>query len=32
MDQKVPIRYWGESRLSSTSRNHLTTFCRPFVY
>ena len=26
------IRLWSEGGLSSTSRNHLTTFCRPFSY
>jgi len=31
MGQKVTIRFWWESGLSSASRNHLTTFCRPFV-
>jgi len=30
--QKVLIRFWWESGLSSASRNHLTTFCRPFVH
>jgi len=30
MGQKVIIRFRGESALSSASRNHLTTFCRPF--
>jgi len=30
--QKVTIRFWWESGLSSASRNYLTTFCRPFVY
>jgi len=30
--KKVIIRFWWESGLSSASRNHLTTFCRPFVY
>jgi len=30
MGQKVTIRFWWESGLSSASRNHLTTFCRPF--
>jgi len=28
MGQKVIIRLWWESGLSSASRNHLTTFCR----
>ena len=33
MDQKVIIRIWWEFLgLSSASRNHLTTFCRPFVH
>jgi len=31
MGQKVIIRFWWKSGLSSASRNHLTTFCRPFV-
>jgi len=31
MGQKVIYRFWWESVLSSASRNHLTTFCRPFV-
>jgi len=26
------IRFWWESGLSSASRNHLITFCRPFVH
>jgi len=30
MGQKVIIRFWWESRLSSASRNHLTTFCTRF--
>jgi len=30
MGQKVINRFREESALSSTSRNHLTTFCRPF--
>jgi len=29
MGQKVIIRFWWESGLSSAFRNHLTTFCRP---
>jgi len=29
---KVIIRFWWESGLSSASRNHLATFCRPFVH
>jgi len=28
----VIIRFWWESNLSSAPRNHLTTFCRPFVH
>jgi len=32
MGQKVIIRFRGESLLSSASRNHLTTFCSPFVH
>jgi len=24
--------FWWESGLSSASRNHLTTFCTPFVH
>jgi len=32
MGQKVIIRFWWESGLSSASRNNLTTFCRPFVH
>jgi len=32
MGQKVVIRFWWESGSSSASRNHLTTFCRPFVH
>jgi len=32
MGQKVIIRFWWESGLSSASKNHLTTFCRPFVH
>jgi len=31
MGQKVIVRFWWESGLSSAFRNHLTTFCRPFV-
>jgi len=30
--KKVIIRFGWESGLSSASRNHLTTFCRPFVH
>jgi len=29
MGQKVTIRVWWESRWSSASRNHLTTFADP---
>jgi len=29
---KKKIRFWWESGLSSASRNHVTTFCRPFVH
>jgi len=32
MGQKVIFRFWGESGWSSASRNHLTTFCRPFAH
>jgi len=32
MGQRVIIRFWWESALPSASRNHLTTFCRPFVH
>jgi len=32
MGQKAITRFWWESGLSSASRNHLTTFCRPFVH
>jgi len=32
MSQKVIIRFWWESGLSSASRNYLATFCRPFVH
>jgi len=28
MGQNVIIRFWWESGLSSTSRHHLTTFCK----
>jgi len=31
MGQKVIIRFWWESGLSSASRNNLTTFCKLFV-
>jgi len=31
MGQKVTSNFWWESGLSSASRNHLTTFCRPSV-
>jgi len=30
--KKEIIRFWWESGLSSASRNHLITFCRPFVH
>jgi len=32
MGQKIIIRFWWESGLPSAFRNHLTTFCRPFVH
>jgi len=32
MGQKVIVRFWWESRLSSVSRNHVITFCRPFAH
>jgi len=32
MGQKVIIRFWWESGLSSVSRNHLIIFCRCFVH
>ena len=32
MGQKVIVGFWWESGLSSASRNHLTTFCIPFVH
>ena len=32
MGQNVIIRFWWKSGLLSASRNHLTTFCRPFVH
>jgi len=32
MSQKVIIRFWWESGLSSVSRNYLATFCRPVVH
>jgi len=32
MGQKVIIRFWWESGLSSASRKHLTNFCRPFAH
>jgi len=31
MGQKVIIRFWWECGLFSVSRNHIATFCRPFV-
>ena len=32
MGQKVITRFWWESELPPTSRNHLTTFYRPFFH
>jgi len=32
MGENVIIRFWRESGLLSASRDHLTTFCRPFVH
>jgi len=32
MGQKELIRFSWESGLSTASRNHLTTLCRPFVH
>jgi len=32
MGQKAMSRFWWESRLSSASRNNLTTLCRPFIH
>jgi len=32
MVQKAIVQFWWESGLSSASRKHLTTFCRPFVH
>jgi len=32
MGQKVIIRFWWESGSSCASRNHPTTFCRPFIH
>jgi len=32
MGQKLIIRFWWESGLSSAFRSHLTTFCRSFVH
>jgi len=32
MGQQVIIRFWCESGLSSTSRNHLAAFCKPLVH
>jgi len=32
MGQKVIIRFCCEPGLFPASRNHLTTFCRPFVH
>jgi len=31
MGQKVIIRFWWESGLSSASRNHLPIFCRAYA-
>jgi len=31
MGQKEIIRFWWGCGLSSASRKHITTFCRPFV-
>jgi len=32
MGQKVTIRFWWESSLSSASKKHLTTFCKPSIH
>jgi len=32
MGEKIIIRFWWESGLSSAFRNHLTTFCRSFAH
>jgi len=32
MGQKAITRFWWESALPPASRNHLTTFFRPFVH
>jgi len=32
MGQKLIIRLWWESGLSSAFRKHFTTFCRPFAH
>jgi len=32
MGQKVIIMFWWEFGVSSASRNHLTTFCRPSIH
>jgi len=32
MGQKVIIMFWWEFGLSSASRNHFTTFCRPSIH
>jgi len=32
LGQNVIIKFWWKAGLSSAYRNHLTTFCRPFVH
>jgi len=32
MGQKVIIRFYWEFGLSSASKNHLTTFCKPSIH
>jgi len=32
MGQKVIVRFWWDTELSSASRNHLTSFFRPFTH
>jgi len=32
MGEEVMISFWWASGLWSASRNHLITFCRPFVH
>jgi len=32
MGQKVIIMFWWEFGLSSASKNHLTTFCKPSIH